>query len=98
MLQSDYYYKSHAVGVTSEVGLITDGRPFRVVSMLLSVVLEKKGDFYTSTVRATVQHNISKRLCGDHHAVKKAVENMIQLTNRSERKYCKNFFLEMNMN
>ena len=28
------YYKSHAVGVTSEVGLTTDRRPFRAVFLL----------------------------------------------------------------
>ena len=35
MVQSDSYYKSRAVGVTSEIGLTTDRRPSRGVSLLL---------------------------------------------------------------
>ena len=39
MVQSDEYYKSRAVGVTSEVGLTPDRRPFRVVSLVLFLLL-----------------------------------------------------------
>ena len=35
MLQSDLYYKSRAVGVTSQVGLTPDRRPFRAIPLLL---------------------------------------------------------------
>ena len=33
------YYKSRAVGVTSKVGLTTDQRPFRAMSLLLFLFL-----------------------------------------------------------
>ena len=39
MVQSDWYYKSRSVGVTSDVGLITDRRLFRAVSLLLFLLL-----------------------------------------------------------
>ena len=53
MVQSDKHYKSRAVGVTSEVGLTTD-RDLSELSLSFSfcffLVLEKHGDFYTSTI------------------------------------------------
>ena len=69
-LLSDKYYKSRAVGVTSEGGLDIDRHPFRAISLLLflfpysSAVLEKRV-FYTlyfrdtgsHVVRATIKHN-----------------------------------------
>ena len=52
MVQFDLYYESRAIGVTSEVGLTTDQRAFRAVSLLLllSHVLDKHDVFYTIAI------------------------------------------------
>ena len=58
VLQSDKYYKSLAVGVTSEVGLTPDRRPFRVISLLLFLLLPLSTSFILPQYR---------KLCGTSH-------------------------------
>ena len=56
MVQSDKNYKSRAVGITSEVCLTTDRRPFRAVSCfsfcfcICFPVLARHGVFHTSAI------------------------------------------------
>ena len=58
MEQSNKYYKSHAVGVTSEVGLTTD----RDLSELsLSLLLLYFRDTGSHVLRASVQHIVNSK-------------------------------------
>ena len=58
MVQSDEYYKSRGVGVTSEVGLTTDRRPFRAVSLSASAFPcgSETRRLYTSAIPDVMWH------------------------------------------